>query len=229
MPNVLVTTTSSLPARSLLRLRLGSGSGFGGFSSGFGEEEEEGSSPRPPAPEQHNLCWQATGFLSCAATREDTSSSSSFVVAQLEVEQLGDGQVSIHLFRSESGEWEVMKKMHVHGVTGRSDLFWWKTDAVVPYRHKFLIWVDYFRAMIVGDMSKSSPELRYVPLPVYSIPIFPEEPFADGRQCPEASRSVCPTRSGIKFVTIDTQKVSSFGLGHEEVEEHVQNHHVVVS
>lgn len=178
------------------------------------EEEEGGSSRCPLAPEQHSLSWTATGILSSATTKEDSSSSSSFVVAQLQVEELGGPEVTIHLLRSVSGEWELFKNLHVHGVTDdRLDLIWWRTDAVVPYRHKFLVWVDYFRAMIVGDMSERSPELRYVPLPVYSTPTFPEEPFADGRDCPEASRGVCATRFGIKFVSVDTQRSSSFGLG----------------
>ena len=91
---------------------------------------------------------------------------------------------------------------------------WWSTDGTVAHGNRFLIWVDYYRGMILADMSRRSPKLRYVPLPVYSTPTYvdEEEPF-DGRGCPEASRSVCATRSGVKFVSVDTQRISSFGLG----------------
>jgi len=134
-------------------------------------------------------------------------------VAQLQVKPVLEPEVTVHLFRSASGEWEV-NDLHVHGVANPGDLHYWSTDATVAYGNRFLIWVDYYRGMILADMSRRSPKHRYVPLPVYSTPTYvdEEEPF-DGRGCPEASRSVCVTRSGVKFVIVDTQRISSFGLG----------------
>ncbi|RLM69677.1 hypothetical protein C2845_PM17G03860 [Panicum miliaceum] len=158
-----------------------------------------------------------TGVLSFSSKK---SSSSSFVVALLE--RSGPVVVAEHdvyLFRSGSDKWEVFKKVYVHGANDGSDLLWWSTDAVVPYRRRFLMWVDYYRGMIVADMSSESsgkklpapPKLCYVPLPVDTLPVHPSGDC--GRGCPEASRCVCATRPGIKFVSVDHQETSSFGLG----------------
>ncbi|TVT97820.1 hypothetical protein EJB05_56904, partial [Eragrostis curvula] len=58
----------------------------------------------------------------------------------------------------------------------------------------------------------SPPELRFVPLPVDMTDENPEDPEY-GRGCPQASRSVCATHSGIKFVSVDHKETSSFGVG----------------
>ncbi|CAO2152811.1 unnamed protein product [Urochloa humidicola] len=75
--------------------------------------------------------------------------------------------------------------------------------------------------MIVADMSPCSgkkqkpaaaPKLRYVRLPVDTIE---KNPY-DSDYCrgyPEVSRSICATRSGIKFVSVDHKESSSFGVG----------------
>ncbi|TVU01033.1 hypothetical protein EJB05_53514, partial [Eragrostis curvula] len=63
-----------------------------------------------------------------------------------------------------------------------------------------------------GNKKPSPPELRFVPLPLDMTNENPED-FEWGRGCPEASRSVCATRSGIKFVSVDHQEISSFGIG----------------
>jgi hypothetical protein len=61
------------------------------------------------------------------------------------------------------------------------------------------------------------PRLRYVPLPVDRVS-DPEDPEWGSRGCPKASRRVCVTRYGVKFVSIDSQHWSNFG---------VWNHHVL--
>ncbi|CAN6374511.1 unnamed protein product [Urochloa humidicola] len=161
-----------------------------------------------------------TGILSCGSSKKG---SPAFVVALLENPKGSVlAEYDVHVFRSGSDNWDVFRKVYVHGANGGQDLFWWATDAVVPYRSRFLIWVDYYRGMIVADMSTCTgkkkaeavvaPKLRYVRLPVDTIE---KNPY-DGDYCrgyPEASRSVCATRSGIKFVSVDLKESSSFGVG----------------
>ncbi|CAD6257860.1 unnamed protein product [Miscanthus lutarioriparius] len=129
------------------------------------------------------------------------------------------------LFRSASGQWEVFKNLHVRGADGGRALRWWSTDAVVPYGCRYMIWVDYYRGMILMDMSsqlqssspsKNPPRLRYVPLPVDRVG-DPEDIEFGGRGCPKASRHVCVTRHGVKFVSVDSQHWSNFGVGHRHV------------
>ncbi|CAO2141117.1 unnamed protein product [Urochloa humidicola] len=129
--------------------------------------------------------------------------------------------IDAHLFWSGSTEWKLFKNLHVHGANGGRDLRWWSTDAVVPdYRRRCLIWVDYYRGMILMDMPPESeeknpppPRLRYVPLPVDGVSENPYD-FEAGRGCPACSRAVCATRHGIKFVSVDLQHCSNFGVGH---------------
>ncbi|GJN28692.1 hypothetical protein PR202_gb16849 [Eleusine coracana subsp. coracana] len=82
------------------------------------------------------------------------------------------------------GKWMVFNNVHIRGANGGSDLDWWSTDAVVPYRSRFLIWVDYYRGAIFADFAH-----------------YPEKKKPD----------LC---SGIKFVSVDTQSCSNFGVGH---------------
>ena len=84
--------------------------------------------------------------------------------------------------------------------------------------------MDYYREMILLDMSSlQSPEkgpspwqeLRYVPLSVDTVPVLPGDPedpyFGRG---PRMSRSVCAMSDGVKFVSVDCQRCSSFRAGH---------------
>ncbi|WVZ53796.1 hypothetical protein U9M48_004690 [Paspalum notatum var. saurae] len=73
--------------------------------------------------------------------------------------------------------------------------------------------------MILLDTSSQSeenpppPELRYVPLPVDTVPTDPDDlELSRGR--PRDSRCVCATREGIKFVSVDRRHYSNFGVGH---------------
>ncbi|CAN6374516.1 unnamed protein product [Urochloa humidicola] len=173
-------------------------------------------------PEQHRLHY--TGILSCRRSSKDSSSPLPFIVADLDKEYCYGRREEADLcrlivYRSVSNEWKVFKNVHVHGTNGGRALRYWTTDAVVPYRGRFLIWVDYYRGMIVADMSSQSeknplpPRLRYVPLPVGTVPENDPEDREHGRVFPGISRSLCATRSGIKFVSVDTQHVSNFGVG----------------
>ncbi|TVU03788.1 hypothetical protein EJB05_50665, partial [Eragrostis curvula] len=163
-------------------------------------------------PEPHIfLTTKAIGILSC--TEE------SFVVAELQKTAL-TSEFKVNVQISGSDEWTVFDRLPVRRASGRHDMVWWTTNAVVPYRRRFLIWVDYHRGMIVADMSSCSennkkpapPELRFVLLPVDMTDENPEDPEY-GRGCPQASRSVCATHSGIKFVSVDQKETSSFGAG----------------
>ncbi|CAL4995249.1 unnamed protein product [Urochloa decumbens] len=171
-------------------------------------------------PSQVLLHKDDTGIMSCRSKEGDNSS---FVVAKLtktraDVDSLPE--IEVVTFLSGSGTWEVFKKVHVHGSNGGHGLRWWSTDAVVAdYQRRFLIWVDYYRGMILMDMSswESSPRLRYVPLPVETAPGDPYDYIYHGRGCPGHSRSVCATRHGIKFVSIDSKHCSNWGVGHDKV------------
>ncbi|CAN6380828.1 unnamed protein product [Urochloa humidicola] len=177
------------------------------------------SDERSGYPEQHNLHEKATGVLSWRGKGE---SSSSFLVGQLQIIRSTD--VRIHLLRSGSDKWEVISNnLHIPGDSNGLHLLWWSTDAAVAYRRRFLIWVDYYRGMIVADMSPESDRwkttipdlrLRYVPLPVYTAPMNAHERLDDDRPNPEVSRSMCVTISGVlKFVSVDTKRISGYGIG----------------
>ncbi|CAN6374515.1 unnamed protein product [Urochloa humidicola] len=174
-------------------------------------------------PNQLILTRNCTGIMSCRSKEGDNSS---FVVANLtntktpvDVDSLPE--IGVVMFRSWSGKWDVFKNVHVHGTNGGRDLRWWWTDAVVAdYRRRFLIWVDYYRGMILMDVSsspESPPMLRYVPLPVETVPGDPYDYVCHGRGCPGHARSVCATRHGIKFVSVDSKRSSNWGVGHDKV------------
>ncbi|CAO2143517.1 unnamed protein product [Urochloa humidicola] len=167
--------------------------------------------------DEKSLSREDTGILSCGSSKKG---SPAFIVAVLE-NSSGSvlAEYDVHVFRSGSDNWEVFRKVYVHGANGGQDLFWWATDAVVPYRRRFLIWVDYYRGMIVADMipcsgkkEEAAPKLWYVRLPVDTIENNPYDSDYD-RGYPEVSRSVCATCSGIKFVSVDHKESSSFGVG----------------
>uniref|UniRef100_A0A0E0JER5 DUF1618 domain-containing protein n=1 Tax=Oryza punctata TaxID=4537 RepID=A0A0E0JER5_ORYPU len=138
----------------------------------------------------------AMGILSC--------SKDSFVVAEMERRSYQHSAANIYLFCSGSEDWRVFRDVpidHSHGVG------WWSTDAVLSYRRRYLIWVDYLRGMIVAEVAHpggdpQEPALWYVPLPV--DPVLGNPYDSDrGRGCPEASRNVCATHHGIKFVNVN--------------------------
>ncbi|CAM0146239.1 unnamed protein product [Urochloa decumbens] len=98
------------------------------------------------------------GIMSCRRKEEGDNS---FVVARLYVTDK-----RVDMFWSGSGKWEVFKNLHVHGANGGRDIRYWSTDAVVAdYQCRFLIWVDYYRGMILMDMSPLESEKKNPPLP----------------------------------------------------------------
>jgi hypothetical protein len=121
--------------------------------------------------------------------------------------------------------------LHVHDANGGRDLRWWSMDVVVMYERRYMIWVHYYRGMILMDLSSShlqssetyplSPppsRLQYAPLLVNRVGDSEDIEWG-GQGCPKASRRVCVARYGIKFVSIDSQHWSNFGVG---------NHHVLM-
>ncbi|KAJ1274862.1 hypothetical protein BS78_05G092600 [Paspalum vaginatum] len=182
-------------------------------------DEEEGIK-RPYGHVQILMNRENTGIMSMSCTSRQEDEGSSFMVAHLEIwPRSQPSEITLHMFRSGCGEWETFKNLHVRGAHGGRDLRWWSTDAVVPYRRWFLIWVDYYRGMILLDTSSQSeedpppPELRYVPLPVDTVSTDPED-MELGRGRPEDSHCVCATRDGIKFVSVDRRHYRNFGVGH---------------
>ncbi|TVT97033.1 hypothetical protein EJB05_57743, partial [Eragrostis curvula] len=181
-------------------------------------------------PRQLLLTPDSTGILSSGSSSMDNQDAS-FVVADLVAtypeskdrwcNNQGLREFDIHVLWSVSCKWMVFKNLHIHGANGGRDLYWWSTDAVVPYRSRYLLWVDYYRGIIFADMAgpEKKPDLRYVPLPVNPPKEFSnsnEWDSTDGRKCPKASRNLCATRSGIKFVSVDRQRRSNFGVRYWE-------------
>ncbi|CAN6348162.1 unnamed protein product [Urochloa humidicola] len=146
-------------------------------------------SPRPRIMNR-----EATGILSC--------SKDSFIVAELEKSQLQPSAADIHFICSGSDEWKVFKNLNIRRANGIAHLCWWATDVVLTYKDCYIIWIDYLRGIIVADMTHPEPVLRYVSLPVDPVQ---ENPYHSdyGRGNPEATRSLCNTRRGIKFVSIE--------------------------
>ncbi|XP_006645556.2 uncharacterized protein LOC102709890 [Oryza brachyantha] len=147
---------------------------------------------------------EAMGILSC--------SKDFFIVAELEKPNQPFA-ANIYFLCSGSDDWRVFKDVpipheHDHSFPG---LLLWSTDAMLSYRHRYLIWVDYFSGMIVakfahpGDidiLNPQEPVLSYVPLPVEPFQGQPYE-VDRGEVCPEASRSLCYTHDGIKFIDVN--------------------------
>lgn len=161
-------------------------------------------SPRPRIMGKYS-----TGLLSC--------SDDFFVVADLARGSPQPSLVDIYLMCSGSNDWKVFRDVPIHNADSVPHLSWWSTDVVLPWRHHYLIWVDYFRGMIFARITHpgngidlQEPVLRYVPLPV--DPVQGNTYDNDyGRGCPAASRSICNTHHGIKFVSIN-QRGSSFSI-----------------
>ncbi|RLM92376.1 hypothetical protein C2845_PM08G18520 [Panicum miliaceum] len=110
-------------------------------------------------------------------------------------------------------EWRVLKRLPVRCENGDLlDLSRWSTDRVLPYRHH-LIWVNYYRGMIMVDMEdpwRQRPRsIRYVPLPVDAAKRMIRDDWNYGRRCHEAYHNIFATGSTIKFVTIINQQHSS--------------------
>ncbi|XP_024313477.1 uncharacterized protein LOC112270051 [Brachypodium distachyon] len=99
-----------------------------------------------------------------------------------------------------SGGWELKRLPVLHDKGKRRELSCWVTDAAAPVGDRFLCWVDYFRGVIFSDVSRESPELRYV-----SLPVKPDLTtyYRDGRGG-SSYRSVCATGGGgmVMFVEV---------------------------
>uniref|UniRef100_A0A0E0MSF8 DUF1618 domain-containing protein n=1 Tax=Oryza rufipogon TaxID=4529 RepID=A0A0E0MSF8_ORYRU len=149
---------------------------------------------------------EGTCILSCGS-----KNSSSFVVAELERRSCQSSETNVYLFASGSDDWRVFRNVPIRHGDGLAHLCCWTTDAVLSCHDRYMIWVDYLVAgMIVanvehpGRVDPPEPVLWYVPLPV--------DPVADidrGRGCPQASRSLCATHHGIKFVNVNQHGGSS--------------------
>ncbi|TVT97034.1 hypothetical protein EJB05_57744, partial [Eragrostis curvula] len=165
------------------------------------------------------LTKDSTGILSSASKEE-----ASFIVADLSWEcpesqdyhDRGRKEFYMYVLWSGSDKWTVFKNLHIRGTNGGRDLEWWCSDVVVPYRSRSLIWVDYYRGVIFADMTdeENKPDLWYVALPVDPVEGNPYniERYG-GRGYPHRSRSLCVTRHGIKFVSVDHQRSTNFGVG----------------
>ncbi|TVT97035.1 hypothetical protein EJB05_57745, partial [Eragrostis curvula] len=169
-------------------------------------------------PIQLILTKGRTGILSTSSKKEG-----SFLVADLLLEcpemhhNRGRREFNLRVLWSGSDNWMAFKNMHIRGANDGCELDWWCSDAVVPYRSRSLIWVDYYRGVIFADLTnpEKKPDLRYVPLPVeppegnpYNIEEY------GGRGHPELSRSLSVTRYGIKFISVDHQRSTNFGVEH---------------
>ncbi|EEE54024.1 hypothetical protein OsJ_00691 [Oryza sativa Japonica Group] len=149
---------------------------------------------------------EGTCILSCGS-----KNSSSFVVAELERRSCQSSETNVYLFASGSDDWRVFRNVPIRHGDALAHLCCWTTDAVLSCHDRYMIWVDYLVAgMIVanvehpGRVDPPEPVLWYVPLPV--------DPVADidrGRGCPQASRSLCATHHGIKFVNVNQHGGSS--------------------
>ncbi|BAD72215.1 unknown protein [Oryza sativa Japonica Group] len=146
---------------------------------------------------------EGTCILSCS------NNSPSFVVAELERRSCQSSETNIYLFASGSDDWRVFRNVPIRHGDGLAHLCWWTTDAVLSYHNRYMIWVDYLVAgMIVakvahpGRVDPPEPVLWYVPLPVDPVDGNPYD-IDRGRGCPQASRSVCATHHGIKFVNVN--------------------------
>ncbi|WVZ53794.1 hypothetical protein U9M48_004688 [Paspalum notatum var. saurae] len=195
-------------------------------SSSSSSSRRPSLSPLPAPPEIVLMDQENMGVMPSTSQDQADDEDPSFMVAHLETSWQCPGskpsEATVHMFRSAgSGEWETFENLRVRRCHGGRDLWWWSTDAVVPYQGRFLIWVDYYRGVILLDTSSQSEkdapplELRYVPLPLDKDAVSTDPDDIElGRGQPEESRCVCATRDGIKFVSVDTRHCSSFGVGH---------------
>ncbi|KAL6870831.1 hypothetical protein ACP4OV_014679 [Aristida adscensionis] len=96
-----------------------------------------------------------------------------FMVANLRPSKVSPSMIEMSLWVSGSDRWKVMDDLSVRG---RSNLSGWSPAAVLAFRHRFFICVDYCMGIIFADIlhpDKNRPCLWYVPLPVLA---GPEEP-----------------------------------------------------
>ncbi|KAK3118065.1 hypothetical protein QOZ80_9BG0693740 [Eleusine coracana subsp. coracana] len=163
------------------------------------------SSADPPRPRILNR--KATGILSLSERPF------SFQVIELERAADSPSNMNMYMFWSEPNKWKVFKGIQVYHCRGGSDMYWWSTDAVVPRCGNHLVWIDYYRGMIIGTMRGTvrEPCLEYVAFPIHPVQGNPED-SDHGRGCPETSRNVCVTRNHlIKFICVN-QHSSGFSI-----------------
>ncbi|EEE54028.1 hypothetical protein OsJ_00696 [Oryza sativa Japonica Group] len=103
-----------------------------------------------------------------------SNNSPSFVVAELERRSCQSSETNIYLFASGSDDWRVFRNVPIRHGDGLAHLCLLNTDSVLLYTIATWILVD------------GNP---------YDID--------RGRGCPQASRSVCATHHGIKFVNVN--------------------------
>lgn len=92
-------------------------------------------------------------------------------------------------------KWEVLQNVQIQcGEDESSDLFYWATDAVIPFG-KYLCWVDYSKGGIVFcDVFEEMPKISYLRLPIEDRP-----PRSFRRPFLDRKRSVCVAEGVLKF------------------------------
>ncbi|XP_024318414.1 uncharacterized protein LOC104583757 isoform X2 [Brachypodium distachyon] len=98
-------------------------------------------------------------------------------------------------------KWEVSQNVQIQcGEDESSDLFYWATDAVIPFG-KYLCWVDYSKGGIVFcdmfEVFEEMPKISYLRLPIEDRP-----PRSFRRPFLDRKRSVCVAEGVLKFMNV---------------------------
>lgn len=183
----------------------------------FPMEFERGMTRHYPQPRV--LRKEDTGVL----LRRGEDDDEVMVVAQLEVTADDTAELCV-LFAGRSDEWELRPVPIVHGegmgsddeTAGEPMCRRWQTDAVVPVAGRFLCWVDYFRGVLVCDMSSpdiASLKLLSLPLPVHSKGRWPWPSFDGSRSDPRWSMNLSSAGddNALKFIGVEPRRCSCCG------------------
>jgi hypothetical protein len=125
------------------------------------------------------------------------------LVADLRKKESGPVVAELCLLRSgHDWQWELKRQLPIiHDDSKRHEVSCWNTDKVIPVGDRFLLWVDYFRGIILSDVWHDTPELRYVSLPVEA------DPWRSNNRSGKFCRSVCATEGGhaVRFVEVSSR------------------------
>ncbi|CAL5023434.1 unnamed protein product [Urochloa decumbens] len=138
-----------------------------------------------------------------------------FVVAGFHTRVIGDDEEMglLSRFSSSTEKWDVLDLSIPFDPKMGLYKFVWGTDDKFAFEG-LMFWVDYHRGMLYCDVFAGSPELQFIQLP--GIDIWDQDhDYSQGRQLPQAYRTVGVSRGGLKFVDIDdglfgTKKTSGF-------------------
>ncbi|KAL6627440.1 hypothetical protein ACP70R_031166 [Stipagrostis hirtigluma subsp. patula] len=168
-----------------------------------------------PAPMRRSFCVEqplprpfepaAVGLL-CHGDQE-------FTVAYLAIRRGPEARLDTELWvlhssiqSSSTGgnNWEI-KHIPIHcKVDERSDLFYWGTNAVVPFKNS-LCWVNYSQGVLICDgVSGDSPRVSYIRFPMDS---------SSRNMRKELYRSLCVTEGGEQLELVDVAREDGEGLG----------------